>query len=170
MLYVLLAVLMVVLAVALWQLFGAGPRRHRAFRRAQRLLHEGAWQQALDLAETLQAVPGLSQTWMGRLRNLAGECHHLAADLALKERRYEESLQHHLTAAPLLGLDEADQRARVIDAMLADARRSFAAGTGPSETESVQQTLYRVFALQPACPEASFWLGLCFVRQGHLEP
>src|SRR5881227_3771485 len=123
-------VVIAVVAVGLWLAFGRGPRRRRAFARAQRLLQQGAWSQALALAQALQAEPRLSPAWRGRLRTLAGECHQRASDQSLKEKRYEDSLRHLLEATALLGLDEGEQRARVIDAMLAEARRLFAGPEG----------------------------------------
>jgi tetratricopeptide (TPR) repeat protein len=159
-------VLLTGLALFLWLAFGRGPRRRRAYSRARRLLTQGEWSQALASAESLCKQPGLSDLWQGRLRNLTGESHHLAADVLLKEKRYEESLQHYLTAAPLLAVDEAELRPRVIDAMLAEARRLFAAGTGREATEAVLPVLDRTLALQSSCPEASFWKGLCHLRLG----
>jgi tetratricopeptide (TPR) repeat protein len=165
-------ILFLVIAVAvaglgLWLVFGRGPRRRRAYKRAQRLLHQGEWSQALDLAQSLQRQSSrLSEMWQGRLRNLTGECHHHAADVLLREKHYEESFRQYLTAAPLLAVDEAELRARVIDAMLAEARRLFAAGTDRQTSEAVLQLLDRTLALQAPCAEASFWKGLCHVRLG----
>ena len=34
----------------------------------------------------------MPRAWEGRLRNLQGECHHVAGDQALKEKKYEEAL------------------------------------------------------------------------------
>jgi tetratricopeptide (TPR) repeat protein len=159
-------VLLAGLALFLWLAFGRGPRRRRAYGRARKLLHQGDWSRALALAESLGKEPGHSDLWQGRLRNLLGESHHHAADVLLKEKRYDESLQHYVTAAPLLAVDEADLRARVIDAMLAEARRLFAAGTGREATEAVLALLDHTLALQSPCPEASFWKGICHVRLG----
>src|SRR5262249_11253908 len=117
-------------------------------------------------AESLERQPKLSEMWQGRLRNLTGECHHHAADVLLREKRYEESFREYLTAAPLLAVDETELRSRVIDAMLAEARRLFAAGTGRESSEAVLQLLDRTLALQSPCAEASFWQGLCHVRLG----
>src|SRR5262249_50718198 len=103
--YVVIAVVVVGLALVLWQAFAPGPRRRRAFSRAERLLEGGSWQQALALVEA-QDSPGLSEAWRGRLRAAAGECHLRAADAALKEKRYEDALRHLQTATPLLALDE----------------------------------------------------------------
>src|SRR5262249_2638114 len=113
---------------------GPGPRRVRAYRRAQRLLNEGAWEPALALAESLRSNPNLSKLWKQRLDKLAGEGHEQAAADAIKGRRYEDALEHALASAPLLQLGEAEQRTRVLEAMLAEVRRLFAAGTGAEDT------------------------------------
>src|SRR5947209_7529060 len=81
--------------VGLWLLVGTGPRRSRAYHRAQRLLHAGKWQEALDLIRQLRGQGRLSVSWEGRLRNAEGECRHAAGDAALQEKRYEDSLAHY---------------------------------------------------------------------------
>jgi tetratricopeptide (TPR) repeat protein len=153
--------------VGLWLLFGRGPRRSRAYHRAQRLLHHGAWEQALAIVKELQQGR-LSVLWQGRLRSAEGECHHAAGDAALKEKRYEDSLGHYRTAAGLLDLDPAALRDRVLDGLLGEARRLFATGA-EKDLAAAQALLARGLLLQTPCPEASFWLGLCHVRQGQLE-
>jgi tetratricopeptide (TPR) repeat protein len=166
---VLLAVFLVVGAVlGLWLIIGRGPRRRRAYRRAQRLLQQGSWSEALALANEQQQSAAVSELWQGRLRNLTGECHHQAADVALKEKRYEESLQHYVTAAPLLGVNEGELRTRVVDGLLAEVRRLFS-GTDGSSTDAVLQLLARARALQSPCPEASFWEGMCQIRLGQID-
>jgi tetratricopeptide (TPR) repeat protein len=167
MLYVAIAICVVALLVGLWQIFARGPRRRRAFGRAQRHLQEGSWQDALTTITAIQAEGPLSVAWQESLRSSAGECHHLAADQALKEKNYEDSLKHYVTAAPLLKADEGELRARVIDHMLAEARRLFSAG--PAENDRVGSLLERTLALQSPCPEATFWQGLCLIRHGQAE-
>jgi tetratricopeptide (TPR) repeat protein len=169
MLYVVLAILFIVLGLAVWQIFGRGPRRRRAFARAQRAQQQGAWKEALATLEALKAESTLSAAWQARLRTAQGECHQTAGDQALKEKNYEDSLEHYLAAVPLLQLDESEQRARVIDTMLGEARRLFASGPGPAETEAVLQLLTRTFALQVPCPEALFWQALCHIRLGKID-
>jgi tetratricopeptide (TPR) repeat protein len=165
--YAAVAVCVVGLLVGLWQIFAPGPRRRRAFGRAQRRLQEGGWEDALAMIQAIESQGPLSPAWQESLRNTAGECHHLAADQALKEKDYEGALRHYVTAAPLLKADEGELRARVIDHMLAESRRLFAAG--PAENERVTHLLNRTLALQPRCPEATFWQGLCLIRQGQAE-
>jgi tetratricopeptide (TPR) repeat protein len=171
---VLALVLLFGLSLSLWLAFGPGPRRSRAFGRAQRLLESGAWAAALAEVEAQRGASGLSEAWQGRLRNAAGECHQRAADEALKEKRFEGALEHVLAAAELLGQDVAEQRLRVQEAMLAEARRLFAAGTGSAETRATLELLDRTFALcgdgrAGGCPEAWFWRGLCHARQGQTD-
>ena len=64
--------------------------------------------------------PASLPAWQDKLRILAGESRQAATDAALKEKQYEEALEHSLQAAMLLGTPEADARASVIDAMLAE--------------------------------------------------
>jgi tetratricopeptide (TPR) repeat protein len=168
--YLVLAGLAIGLLVVLYLGFAPGPRRRRAFRRAQKLLAGGSWKEALALVESLDRK-GISQGWRVRLRNCAGECHQRAVDQALKERNFEDALEHSLQAARLLGLDENDQRGRVVEAMLAEVRRLFAESTGAEATKAVLALVERINRLAGcAPPEATFWQALCEIRQGAYEP
>jgi tetratricopeptide (TPR) repeat protein len=167
----LLAVLcLVLLAVlfGLWLLFGRWPRRSRAYSRAQRLLHQGSWEEALAIVQRLQSQSGMSRQWQGRLRSAEGECHHAAAEAALKERRYKESFANFQQAAALLDLDELELRERVVQAMLAEVRRLFAVGSD-KDLAGAQALAARTQELQSPCPESSFWQGLGHVREGKPE-
>jgi TolA-binding protein len=163
--YAAVAVLVLAIGLILWQMFGPGPRRRRALTRANRLLDTGSWQEALAVVQALR-TPRLSEPWQTRLRSAAGECHQRAADEALKEKRFEDALEHLLNAAPLLGLDEGEQRTRVVEHVLAEARRLFAGGTDSETTAATMKMLRRAFALSDPLPEASFWQGLCLLREG----
>ena len=68
-LYLCLAIAVGVAGLLLWLAFGRGPRRRRAYQRAQRLLQQGDWSRALALAQTLERHPRLSELWQSRLRN-----------------------------------------------------------------------------------------------------
>src|SRR5262249_42114560 len=140
------------------------PRRRRAFQRAQRILHEGNWQQALTIINEAQAIGTLSSLWEGQLRNTEGECRRAAGEAALAESQFEDALEHHLAASRLLNLPEAAARQRVIDAMLAEIRRRFAASQGP-ETRSILEMIERLLRIESRNSEAAFWRGLCQVRQ-----
>lgn len=165
-----LAILFVVLLMLLlWLLLGRGPRSRRAFRKAQRWLEEGKWKDALEVLTRLNAEGRWSSAWQDRLRTATGKAYQLAADQLLKERQFEEALQHALEAGARLGLDLNQQRSHVVEAMLSEARRLFATGTEDKETQAVLNLLDRIFAVQTPCAEASFWQGLCRIRQQRID-
>jgi tetratricopeptide (TPR) repeat protein len=165
----LVVVFVLLLALCLWLLLGGGPRRHRAFRRAQHLIDEGNWKDALDILTVLNEEGRLSPVWQERLRTVTGECHQLAADQLLKEKQFEEALKHSLEAGARLGLDQAEQRGRVVETMLAEVRRLFARGNEAKETQAVLDLLDRIFVVQTPCAEAWFLQGLCRIRQGQID-
>jgi tetratricopeptide (TPR) repeat protein len=162
-----LAALVIIVLLVLWLLWGSGPRRNRACHRARRLLGQGAWEEALALAQEMQKRR-LSSNWHGRVRNLEGECYRAASQAALKDQDYEAGLDHALCAAELLNANVEQARHTVVEAMLAEARRLFSASSG-HDTESVHKHLSRLLAIQPDCLEAKFWQGLCHVREGNTE-
>ena len=162
-----LAALVIVVLFVLWLLWGSGPRRIRTYNRARRLLQQGAWEEALTLAQQMQKRR-LSPSWSGRIRNLEGECYRAASLAALKAQDYEEGLDHALCAAELLNANVEQARHGVIEAMLAEARRLFSASNG-NNTDAVHKHLSRLLAIQPDCPEATFWQGLCHLRDGDTE-
>jgi tetratricopeptide (TPR) repeat protein len=159
--------IVLLVAVGVWLLFGPGQRRAREYRRAQRLLHQGKWQEALTSIQSLRSHR-LSALWQGRLKNLEGECHHRAVEEALRSQNYEESLEHYQPAAALLNLDVGELRGRVVESMLAAIRQQFAACKSAQDNQAVQQLIARTLKLQSPCPEAHFWQGLCHVREGNL--
>jgi tetratricopeptide (TPR) repeat protein len=161
----LIVVFVLSLGLGLWLWLGRGPRRQRAFRRARQAFEQGKWREAIDVFSMLNAQGRLSAVWQERLRAAAGEAHQLGADRLLKEKQFEEALRHALEAGTHLGLDLGEQRNRVIEAMLAEARRLFAAGVESKETQAVLTLLERILAVQTPCAEASFWRGLCLLRQ-----
>ncbi|HBI43215.1 MAG TPA: hypothetical protein DDY78_10220 [Planctomycetales bacterium] len=154
------------LLAGFWLLLGSGPVRSRAFSRAQRALDQGDWQGALTTAVSLQNTR-LPPIWQEKLRNLNGEARQAATDAALKDKQYEAALEHSLKAASVLGGPEADARARVVDAMLAEARRQFAGGA--DGTDAVLELTARIETLQTPCPEAVFWRALCYYRRGEID-
>ncbi len=165
----LVVVFVLSLVLCLWLLLGRGPRRHRAFRQTQRMLERGNWKDALDILTLLNAEGHLSPLWQDRLRAAAGECHQRAADQLLKDKQYEEALRHALEAGARLKQNPAEQRGRIIEAMLAEVRRLFALGAEAEKTQAVLNLLDRIFAVQTPCAEASFWQGLCRIRQQDIE-
>lgn len=156
------------LAAGLWFLCGHGPRRRRAYQRAQQLLDREAWERALNEVQRLQRLGQLSPSWRDRARTAEGNCRRVAATVAMREQRFEEGLAHYRQAAPLLGLEETECRRLVVEEMLAEARRRFASSTS-SETGPIQELIDRTLRIQAACPEALFWQGLCHAREGQID-
>jgi tetratricopeptide (TPR) repeat protein len=157
--------LLLVIGLLLWLGFGRGPRRRRAYRKAQELLHHEDWPAALALVSSQQAAGRLSPAWEGRFRSLEGECHLRAGNAALRALNVQDALAHHETAAGLLGQNLAMSRIGVREALLAEVRRRCAA-TDTSNTDAALQLLERIQDVLGSCPESSFWQGLCQVRRG----
>ncbi len=168
------ALVLLVLTVGLWQIFGRGPRLRRGLRAAQRRLAQGAWHEALQLIQHWQGKGRLSFACQTRLWTAEGECRRAAMTAALAEKNYESAMEHALAAAALLQEEESAARAGVIEAMLAEVRRLFADSLG-NDTSLAQQLIARALALQapvanaPGSPEAYFWQGLCYLREGHVD-
>jgi tetratricopeptide (TPR) repeat protein len=149
----------------LWLIFGKGPRRGRRLQRAQRLLEQGDWNRSLERIEQLEREGWLSAAWKKRLQSAEALCHQAAADEALNAKSFEIALERALLAARLTNGKELEARARIIDAMLVDLRRSFAA----SADDTTFKLIERILALQSPCLEALFWRGMCHLRNGALE-
>jgi tetratricopeptide (TPR) repeat protein len=170
MLYAVLGTVAAGLLVLAYLAFAPGPVRARALRKAQKELKEGKWRSALATAE-LYLARSPSQQWKARLDSLAGECHQLGMEEALKEVRLEDAAGHARAAARHLGQDEADMMARVLEAGLAEARFLFVSNTTEAGTQAVRAMLARVEKLADGkpLPEAGFWSSLCLVREGGFE-
>lgn len=162
--YVAAALGLVLLALALWWLL-PGPRRLRTFRRAQRELQQGQWHTALALFRGLDR-PQLSDSWRQSLRKAESDCHRAAVSGALGEKNFETALEHALKANAVLGKPEAQARTWIVDVMLEEVRRLFSAS---SATAAVHQLIGRILLIQNPCLEASFWQGLCHIRDGQVE-
>jgi tetratricopeptide (TPR) repeat protein len=159
--------LLSVLATTLWLVLGRAPRRQRAYKRGQRYLHDGDWEEALAAAREIQRMGRMPKAWEGRLRNLQGESHHVAGDKALKAKRYEDALKHYVTAADFLNLTEGEFRTRVVEGMLTEIQRQVAAG--PSNNEATRALLVRLLTIQPGSPAGTFWQGVCHLRDGRID-
>ncbi len=184
MLYVILIALVFgigCLLVLLYLLLGKGPRVRRAFARIEKLLDEGDWKEALQHIEELQEQTGLSPdsreevdryaaNWLADLRTVSGKSYKAAAETALKDKRFEEALKYALKSAGYLDEPDTEARSRVLDAMLAEVRRLFAAGTGQSDTAAVFELLACAGQVGVPSPEVSFWQAMCLIRQNKLEP
>jgi tetratricopeptide (TPR) repeat protein len=154
------------LLVGLWLLLGPGPRRNRAYKRFQLLLQQGQWQAALTLVQEMQNQGRNSLAWRGKWHNVEGQCYRAAAEEALREKQYEASLGHFLKAVPLLRLNPAEVRGQVVQAMLAEVRQRFAANSS-ADPSAIHPLIARILTISTPCPEASFWQGLCHLRNGN---
>jgi tetratricopeptide (TPR) repeat protein len=180
------AVLLLGMVAGLWITYGRGPRLNRAYKRFQQFLAERNWKEALAEARQIGTLGCLSPVWQVRARRAQGECHRLAGEMALSEKRFEEALEHFQTAARLLDTDEAAYRDQVVAEMLNELRRRFADGrpapsTGPGQEKKVAdekgeaerlaipELLSRISRIQSPCLEAIFWEALFHVREGRLD-
>ncbi|HLW66021.1 MAG TPA: hypothetical protein VKS79_11990, partial [Gemmataceae bacterium] len=151
-------------SVGAWRMFGKGPRRNRAYKRARELVLEGKWQEARNILEEIRHLGPASPEWQGRLNNLEGECLRAAGETALAERNYEDALKNHLAAAKLLGTNVNESRQRIVEGMLADLRQRVAAGAD----EKALKLAARILQSHPGCAEAAFWQGVANIRLNRL--
>jgi predicted Zn-dependent protease len=131
------------------------------------LLQRGAFKEALAMVRELEHHRQ-SANWLGRLQTLQGQAHRGLSRAALEAGDFETALEQGQYGARLLNLPESDVRDAVRERMLAEIRRLFAGSPG-SDSAAVHALLDRLFAVQTPCPEASFWQGLCRLREGDAE-
>jgi len=133
-----------------------------ALRQIRRAIERGDHRTALALLSRIRPPASApARPWHAEQRDLEAECLYAAADIALRDRQFAEALEHYKAVAALVGMDEADATHRVVEAMLAEARRlSAVASDGPA----LPVVLGLILDRQTPCPEASFWLGLFHLR------
>jgi tetratricopeptide (TPR) repeat protein len=158
-------IILAALAAAGWlTLVRRRTRPERELAAARQRLDRGDWSGALELLRALRpdnAVP--PAPWHDQLRLLEGECLVAASESALGERRFVDASDRYREAAAVLGLTDDEVTRRVVEDMLAEARRlSLTEPNAPALVELVGHILER----QPACGEALFWRGLSFLRSG----
>lgn len=146
-----------------WALFRfRGP--DLGLRAARRALERGDHQAALALARRARPPAGAARrSWHDEQRQLEAEALYAAAEVALRERRFADALAFYEVVAGLLGLDKAEAGRRVVEAMLAEARRLSVA---EPDNAALPEILGHILERQSRCPEASFWLGLYRLRRG----
>jgi tetratricopeptide (TPR) repeat protein len=164
--YGMIALFVLGVLIGMWQLWGAGPRRRRAMRAAQRLLKAGNWQAALDQLKRVRAIGIPSRSWVQTFDQFEADCQQAAMTAALGEKKFEEALKHGRHAAKIREQPEHEVRMAVQNAMLREIRRLFSK-TG--ETQAVLDLITRTLHVQTPCREASFWLAMCDIRNGALE-
>lgn len=164
-LYSVLGVVALVLLFVLWRTVGRAPRRWRGLKRAAALLQQGKWHEALDLVRKLRHIGTPSSAWIERFHDAEGQCLRLAADAALKEKKFEEALGHLVRAAHVLGESEVEARVKVQSAMLDEVRRLFSQTTH-GDQRAIHELIDRLLLVQSPSREASFWQGLAYLRGG----
>ena len=130
-------------------------------RAARRAIARDDLSGALSLLRRIRpADDAPSRPWHAEQRNLEAECLYVAAESALRDRRFADAYDQYQAVAALIGMDEAEAARRVDEAMLAEVRRlSVANPDGPALPAMLSHILER----QP-CPEALFWLGMFRLR------
>lgn len=157
--------LLLVAWLVLWQVLGRGPRRRRGLKRARRRLAEGAWPDAVERIRKLRHLGAPSAAWQRQFNVAEADCLKVAADLALQDKKFEESLGHRLRVAELLGEAPLQAKLDVQSAMLEELRRLFTLSS-LGETRAMHELIARILLVQAPCREASFWQGMCFLRGG----
>jgi tetratricopeptide (TPR) repeat protein len=133
-------------------------------RAARRALEAGDYQTALGIARRHRPAPTAApKPWHEEQWQLETECLYAGGEAALRDSRFSEAIAFYQAVGLLVGLDETEAAHRVVEAMLAEARRLSAA----EDTSVVlPQLLGLILERQSPCPEASFWLGLYHLRRG----
>lgn len=156
----------VILLIILWRVAGVGPRRWRRLKQARRLLQAGTWQEAMVMVRRARQIGSPSASWRRYLDEEEAKCLSAGSAAALGAKQFEEALDHAAKAGQLRGQPEIEARALIQSAMLAEMIRLFSTG---SETRAVLDLASRALIVQSPCREASFWQGLCHIRQGETE-
>jgi tetratricopeptide (TPR) repeat protein len=154
------------LLIGAWLIWGSAPRRRRAFALARKHLQTGDWQTALTQLNSARAIAAVSGSWHKTFDEFEAECLQHAAKAALKDKRFEDALEHGQKAAQILDEEVLDVRVNVQSAMLQEIRRLFSK-TG--ETEACADLIGRTLMILSPCREASFWQAMCDLRGSYFE-
>jgi tetratricopeptide (TPR) repeat protein len=148
----------------------------RTLQAGRRALERRDLTTALRLLERIRPAPGAhssrSAKWHAEQRQLEAECRYAAAEAAVRDHRFAEALEHYKVVAALTlppvtdpAQHEAEASRRVVEAMLAEARRlSVASPDGPA----LPELLGLILEHQSPCPEASFLFGLYHLRHNNM--
>ena len=164
--YGLIALFFLAILIAIWQLWGFGPRRRRGMRAARKQLAADDWKGATEQLKRVRAIGSPSSSWNKTFDKFEAECLEIAAQAAIKEKKFEEALQLSQRAAEILDEPEHEVRMNMQSAMLREIRRLFSK-TG--ETGATMDLIVRTLQVQAPCREASFWQAMCEVRLGALD-
>ncbi len=164
--YGVIALVVLLVFIAIWQLWGRGPRRRRGLKAARKQLASGNWKMALEQLKKVRAIGSPSASWARRFDQFEGECLQAASDAAIKDKKFEEALQFGQRAAEILDGQEHEVRMSTQSAMLREIRRLF---SKQGETDAIIDLIVRTLKIQAPCREASFWQAMCEIRLGALD-
>jgi tetratricopeptide (TPR) repeat protein len=157
------AVLVLLLLLGLWSLFGTSPRFHRKLKSATKLLDQGQVEESWQLMAP-RKMSRLSPRLDQKLKTFEARYLNRKCDLALQKQQYEEAVEFLETAYNLLGKPPSQARANVLAGMLSEVRRLFAMTT-TTDQKGLQDLIARVLLIDPRCAEAYFWQSLSLLRQ-----
>lgn len=150
-----------------WTMVRARSRPERALAAARRLLDRGDWSSALDAARRLEPrVDAGRASWHESRRLFEGDCLVAACDDALRQNQFDDAAARLREAAHLLGFTPEDATHRVVEAMLAEARRISVSSLG---AENLPALLSRIEQSEPGCAEAAFLRGFHDLRRGNFQ-
>jgi tetratricopeptide (TPR) repeat protein len=160
------ALFVLLMLVAVWLIWGRGPRRRRGLRAARKQLNAGDWQNALEQIKRVRAIGSPGASWLKTFGQFEAECLHAAAASAIENKKFEDALELGQRAAQILDEPEHEVRMNVQNAMLREIRRLLAKA---GETNAATDLIVRTLKVQSPCREASFWLAMCQLRNGLTE-
>ncbi len=156
----------IALLVALWLLWGWGPRRRRGMNAARKSLQTGDWQFALEQLTKVRAIGVPSSSWNSTFDKFEAECLKAGSASLMEAKKFEEALDLGLQAAKLQGEPGNDIRANIQAAMVREIRRLF---SKHGETRATSDLVSLALKVQSPCREASFWQALCDLRNGQYD-
>ena len=162
------AALVALLVIVLFLVWTIGPsaRRRRRLRHLERLLARGDFG---GVAQQAAAIRGaLPEVWQTRFDAVEAAALQKQGAQRLAAGDYENALAYLFQAAKLLGTPTLEPRTHVQNAMLDEIRRLFSA-TVVADTPTILALIERTYRIQSPCREASFWQGMCHLRDGDVE-
>ena len=162
------ASLMALLVIAFFLVWTIGPnaRRRRRLRLLERLLARGDFGGVAQQAAAVRG--GLPEAWQTRFDAVEAAALQKQGGQRLAAGDYENALMQLFQAAKLLGTPTLEPRTHVQNAMLDEIRRLFSA-SALGDTATILALIERTYRVQSPCREASFWQGMCHLRDGQVE-
>ena len=161
-------VVMALVVIALFLVWTIGPsaRRRRRLRNLERLLVRGDF---AGVAQQAAAVRGsLPEAWQTKFDAVEAAALQKQGGQRLTAGDYENALMYLFQAAKLRGAPTLEPRTHVQNAMLDEIRRLFSANV-LGDTATILALIDRTYRVQSPCREASFWQGMCHLRDGQVD-